>query len=142
MRKSYIYETNFTWLYHYMQKENIMNQLMRTLPVILAGAILWLPYYIWGVGTGNRFLSQDRFLLSSLLICGTVLIGFIGLHFLQRFVISDSSISTANFRLLLILSTQLTAVALIAIDSHFNWKAILAGLFVVTGAIIGAYALE
>ena len=119
-----------------------MNQFIRTIFVILAGAILWLPYYIWGVGTGNRFLSQGRILSSSLIICVTVLLGFIGLHYLQRFVILGKVLSTANFRLLLILSTQLTAVALIAIDSHFNWKAILAGLFVLTGAVIGTYAID
>lgn len=119
-----------------------MNQLTRTIIVILAAAVLWLPYYIWGVGTGSRLLSQSRFVYSSLIVCGTVLLGFSGLHYLQRMVISDSSMSTANFRLLLILSTQLTAVALIAVDSHFNWKAILAGLFVLTGAVIGTYAIE
>jgi hypothetical protein len=110
--------------------------------VILATAVLWLPYYVWGVGTGNILLSQGRFLQSGLLVCGTVLLGFFGLNYLQRIVISDRSMSTANFRLLLILSTQLTAVALIAIDSHFNWKAILAGLFVLIGAVIGTYAIE
>lgn len=119
-----------------------MNQLARTLFVVMATAILWLPYYIWGVGMGNRLLSQNRILYSSLIVCATVLLGFIGLHYLQRYVISDGSISNANFRLLLILSTQLTAVVMITVDSHFNWKAIIAGLFVVTGAIIGAYAIE
>lgn len=119
-----------------------MNQPIRTIIVILATAVLWLPYYIWGVGTGSRQLSQGRIAFSSLIVCGTVLIGFIGLHYLQRILISDGSMSTANFRLLLILSTQLTAVALIAIDSHFNWKAILAGLFVLIGAVIGTYAIE
>jgi hypothetical protein len=112
------------------------------MPVVLATAILWLPYYVWGVGMGNRFLSQNRILFSSLIVCVTVLIGFIGLHYLQRLAILDESISTANFRLLLILSTQLTAVTLIAIDSHFNWKAIIAGLFVIVGAVIGTYAIE
>jgi len=119
-----------------------MNQSIRTIIVILTTAVLWMPYYVWGVGMGNRFLSQGRMLLSSLILCGTVLIGFIGLHYLQRLVILDTSMSTANFRLLLILGTQLTAVTLIAIDSHFNWKAILAGLFVLTGAVIGTYAIE
>jgi len=115
---------------------------MRTILVILTTAILWLPYYVWGVGTGNRLLSQNKILLGSFIVCVTVLIGFFGLHYLQRWVSSNRSISTANFRLLLILSTQLTAVTLIAIDSHFNWKAILAGLFVVVGAVIGTYAIE
>jgi hypothetical protein len=119
-----------------------MNQLSRTILVVLSTAILWLPYYVWGVGTGSKLLSQSRILLSGFIVCVTVSIGFFGLHYLQRFVISDRSMSTANFRLLLILSTQLTAVLLIAIDSHFNWKAILAGLFVLAGAGIGAYALE
>jgi hypothetical protein len=119
-----------------------MNQFVRIVFVILAGAMLWLPYYVWGVGTGNRFLSQGRILISSLIICGTVLLGFIGLHYLQRFVILGRVLSTANFRLLLILSTQLTAVTLIAIDSNFNWRAIIAGLFVIIGAVIGTYALE
>lgn len=115
---------------------------MRTILVVLVTAILWLPYYIWGVGMGNKLLSQNKILFSSLIVCATVLLGFIGLHYLQRFVISDKSISNANLRLLLILSTQLTAVLLIAIDSHFNWKAIVAGIFVLSGAIIGAYAIE
>lgn len=119
-----------------------MNQFMRIMFVVLATAILWLPYYIWGVEMGNRFLSQNRILFSGLIVCVTVLFGFIGLHYLQRLVISVRSISTSNFRLLLILSTQLTAVVLIAVDSHFNWKAVLAGLFVVIGAIIGTYAIE
>jgi hypothetical protein len=119
-----------------------MGQLIQTILVVLGTAVLWLPYYVWGVGMGSRLLSQNRFLLSSLIICMTVLIGFIGLYYLQRLVISDKALSTANFRLLLIVGTQLTAVTLIAIDSHFNWKAILAGLFVITGAVIGAYALE
>lgn len=123
-------------------KDNIVNQFLRTMLVVLATAILWSPYYIWGVGTGNRLLSQGRILLSSLIVCGTVLIGFMGLHFLQHLVISEVTISLANFRLLLILSTQLTAVTLIAIDSHFKLKAILAGLFVIVGAVIGTYALE
>lgn len=119
-----------------------MNQFLRTIFVVLATAILWLPYYVWGVGTGSKLLSQGRILLSGVIVSATVLIGFVGLHYLQRLAISGVAISTANFRLLLILSTQLTAVALIAIDSHFNWKAILAGLFVIVGAVIGAYALE
>jgi hypothetical protein len=110
--------------------------------VVIATAILWLPYYVWGVGTGSRLLSQGRILLGSVIVCATVLIGFMGLHYLQRLAISAVMISTANFRLLLILSTQLTAVALIAIDSHFNWKAILAGIFVVIGAVFGTYAIE
>lgn len=119
-----------------------MNQYLRILIVILVTALLWVPYYVWGVGTGSRLLSQGRILLSSLIVCTTVLIGFWGLHYLQGSVISDMAMSTANFRLLLILSTQLTAVLLIAIDSNFNWKAIMAGLFVVAGAIIGSYAIE
>jgi hypothetical protein len=119
-----------------------MNLVLRTMLVVLGTAVLWLPYYVWGVGTGSRLITQSRFLLSGLIVCGTLLIGFLGLHFLQRYVVSEETISKANFRLLLILSTQLTAVALIAIDSNFNWKAILAGLFVIVGAVIGAYALE
>ena len=119
-----------------------MNQFLRTMFVVLATAILWLPYYVWGVGAGSRLLSQGRILLSGVIVCATVLIGFMGLHYLQRLAISEVVVSIANFRLLLILSTQLTAVALIAIDSHFNWKAILAGIFVVIGAVIGTYAIE
>ena len=119
-----------------------MYQFLQTIFVVLATAILWLPYYVRGVGTGNKLLSQGKILLSGLIVCGTVLIGFIGLHYLQRLAMSDKSISTANFRLLLILSTQLIAVTLIAVDSHFNWKAILAGLFVLTGAITGTCAIE
>jgi hypothetical protein len=119
-----------------------MNQLIRTMLVVLPTAILWLPYYVLGVGTGNRLLSQGKILFSGFIVCITVLLGFYGLYYFQRFVISGKSMSTANFRLLLILSTQLTAVLLIAIDSHFNWKAIIAGLFVIIGAVIGAYALE
>ncbi len=56
-------------------------------------------------------------------------------------IILHLEVGSSN-RLLLILSTQLTAVLLIAVDSGWNWKAILAGLFVVTGAVLGAYAIE
>ena len=119
-----------------------MNHTTRTIIVILATAILWLPYYAWGVGTGNKLLAQGRIVLSSLIVCATASLGLIGLYYLQHFLMFDRSMSTANFRLLLILSTQLTAITLIAIDSHFNWKAILAGFFVLIGAVIGTYAIE
>jgi len=103
---------------------------------------LWLPYYVWGVRLGSKFLGRDDFLQGALIIAGTTLFGFIGLHLLQRFFITAESFSVANFRVLLIVSTQLMAVVLIAIDSKFNWLAITAGLIVILGAVIGAYAIE
>lgn len=108
----------------------------------MAAAILWLPYYTWGVGSSNRLFGTGKFVSGTLIFAITAIFGYIGLYFLQRGLLIDSSLSVANFRLLLILSTQLTAVLLIAIDSGWNWKAILAGIFVLTGAVLGAYAIE
>lgn len=115
---------------------------MKMVLLLLAAILLWLPYYVWGVGVGNRLLAQNRMLPAGVLITATVLLGFIGLHLLQRHLMPDTLAANANFRLLLIVSTQLTAVALIAIDSKFNWKAITAGLLVVAGAAVAARAID
>lgn len=115
---------------------------MKMLLLLVAAVLLWLPYYVWGVGLGNRLLAQNRMLPAGAIITATVLLGFIGLHLLQRHLMPDTLAASANFRLLLILSTQLTAVVLIAIDSAFNWKAIAAGLLVMAGAAVAVRAIE
>jgi hypothetical protein len=56
-----------------------MNRFVWIVFVILVGAMLWLPYYILGGGAGNRFLSQGRILLNSLIARIAVLPGFVGL---------------------------------------------------------------
>jgi len=111
-----------------------------TLLFILA-SVLWIPYYIYGVKYGVEFLQKGKWFTSSLIVTVTVLIGFIGLHLIQKYFL-PSDFSTATFRLLLILSTQIMAVVLIAVDSKFNWLAILAGLLVLSGAVIGSFAVK
>jgi len=119
-----------------------MNYLLRTLSVVLGAAVLWIPYYVWGVGSSNRMFDVGKFGFGIVVFSVTAIFGFVGLYVLQRVLLVGSALSIANFRLLLIVSTQLTAVLMIAIDSNWNWKAILAGMLVVAGAVVGAYAIE
>lgn len=116
--------------------------MIKTLMVIAASAVLWMPYYIWGVGVGNDLLSDGRIWPAALIVSVTVLFGFMGLFALKRYLIPQVGNSSANYRLLLILSTQVVAVVMIAIDSSFNLRAILAGVLVVIGAVVGTYALD
>ena len=95
-----------------------------------------------GGGSGKQGLASGQNLVQQSYCLSNSFARIYWLHYLQQFVIADRTISTANFRLLLILSTQLTAVFLIAIDSHFNLKALFGGLFVVIGAVIGALPLN
>jgi len=86
-------------------------------------------------------LRHDKWVLGCMIVTITILIGFIGLHLVQKNLL-PSDFSIAKFKLLLILSTQMMAVILIAVDSKFNWLAIVAGLLVLSGAIIGSLAVK
>lgn len=114
---------------------------MRMVLLFVVTALLWLPYYVWGVGLGNQLLNARRFLAAAAIVSATVLVGFVGMHLVRTYLTPGMGTSNAGFRLILILGTQLTAVLLIAIDSNFNWLAILAGLLVIAGALLGSYAL-
>jgi hypothetical protein len=120
-----------------------MSNLLRFIIAFTITTLLWAPYYIWGVAKGNDFLANNKFVSASFWVAGTLLLGFIGLHFIQRYLLSGgSTISTVNFRLMLILTTQAMAVLLIAWDSNFNWLAITAGVFVLIGAVLGSFAVS
>ena len=67
-----------------------MNQLLRTLSVVLGAAVLWIPYYVWGVGSSNRMLDGGKYLLGILLFTVTAIFGFAGLYFLQRNILTNT----------------------------------------------------
>ena len=60
-----------------------MNQLLRTLSVVLGAAVLWIPYYVWGVGSSNRMLDGGKYLLGILLFTVTAIFGFAAKYFNQ-----------------------------------------------------------
>jgi hypothetical protein len=115
--------------------------MINILKLLLLASFLWIPYYVWGIREGNRLLESNRFVFGCTLIALTTLLGFVGLHLIQRFYISPDTFSVSNFRVLLIISTQFIAVSLIAIDSNFSLLSISAGLMVMAGAVMGAYAV-
>ena len=114
---------------------------MRSIIIFILAAALWAPYYTWGVKS-IALIESGKWLSAFLVIALTTIFGFVGLYLVQKFLFSDYNLSTANFRLILITSTQMMAVVLIAIDSKFNWFAIVAGLLIMAGAIIGSMALR
>ena len=104
-------------------------------------ALVWIPYYVYGVPLAKNFASSSKFLLSATAIGLPTLLGFFGIFFLQNQLLSNQ-MSVGGFRVMLICSTQLIAVATIAMDTRFNTLAIIGGLLVVVGAVLGACSLS
>ncbi|MCX4026841.1 hypothetical protein H0A36_25445 [Endozoicomonas sp. SM1973] len=109
---------------------------MLYLVVVVLAALIWSPHYLWGVPVGSQLMDQGKFLLAGSIITLTTLVGFFGMYLLQTTLNQQRFDQVADFRLLLILSSQSVAIILIAIDTNFNLTAIVSCIFVLVGVLL------